>query len=61
MSLFHSMKKISRGLAQCSLALLLLAATAFAQAQTPSRNLAPGFTTLPKDAKVVVAPLDLGV
>ena len=59
MSLFPSMKKISRGLAQCSLALLLLAATAFAQAQTPSRNLAPGFTTLPMDAKVVVAPLDV--
>ena len=28
-------------------------------AQAQSRNLAPGFTALPKDAKVVVAPLDV--
>lgn len=28
-------------------------------AQTPSRNLAPGFSALPADAKVMVAPLDV--
>jgi hypothetical protein len=38
---------------------LTLALSAPAWAQTPSRNLAPGFTSLPVDAKVVVAPLDV--
>lgn len=41
-------------------ATLLLATLSFvAQAQAPSRNLAPGFTALPKDAKVAIAPLDV--
>ena len=39
------------------LSILLIGATAVAQAQ--SRNLAPGFTGLPKDAKVAIAPLDV--
>lgn len=34
-------------------------ALAAAAAGAQSRNLAPGFTALPKDAKVVVAPLDV--
>jgi hypothetical protein len=39
---------------------VLLAATWWTvQAQTASRNLAPGFTALPKDAKVAIAPLDV--
>jgi hypothetical protein len=29
------------------------------QAQTPSRNLAPGFTSLPKGTQLLVAPLDV--
>lgn len=37
---------------------LMFATTLAAQAQQ-SRNLAPGFTTLPKEAKVVFAPLDV--
>ena len=41
----------------CALMVLLCGAAASAQAQ--SRNLAPGFTSLPKEAKVVVAPLDV--
>lgn len=40
-----------------ALVAMLLCATGMAQAQ--SRNLAPGFTALPTDAKVVVAPLDV--
>jgi hypothetical protein len=39
-----------------SLWVLLLPAVAQAQA---SRNLAPGFTALPKDAKLAIAPLDV--
>jgi hypothetical protein len=42
---------------RCAMLVLLVGAMACAQAQ--SRNLAPGFTSLPKDAKVVVAPLDV--
>jgi len=41
------------------LVFLLVAASCAALAQTASRNLAPGFTTLPKDAKVAIAPLDV--
>lgn len=37
--------------------LLLAATTSFAQA--PSKHLAPGFTTLPKSAKVVIMPVDV--
>lgn len=40
-----------------AVAAVLVGAMGGAGAQ--SRNLAPGFTTLPKDAKVVVAPLDV--
>jgi hypothetical protein len=39
--------------------MLVLLVGAMACAQAQSRNLAPGFTSLPKDAKVVVAPLDV--
>ncbi len=42
---------------------VVLAAAALAaqaqQAQQASRNLAPGFSALPKDAKVMIAPLDV--
>lgn len=38
---------------------LALALPVAAAAQAPSRNLAPGFTALPKDAKLVIAPLDV--
>lgn len=40
-----------------AMTMLLVGAMSGALAQ--SRNLAPGFTALPKDAKVVVAPLDV--
>jgi hypothetical protein len=36
-----------------------LLAFAFTAAHAQSRNLAPGFTALPKDAKVAIAPLDV--
>jgi hypothetical protein len=45
--------------ARCFWALALVVAAVGAQAQTPSRNLAPDFTALPADAKVAVAPLDV--
>lgn len=45
-----------RRIALCLLGLSLALAS---QAQTASRNLAPGFDTLPKDAKVAIAPLDV--
>jgi hypothetical protein len=57
MSLTHSFNMALRRWAQCAMAALLIGAMGGALAQ--SRNLAPGFTTLPKDAKVVVAPLDV--
>lgn len=41
------------------LAFLLAATSWAAPAQTASRNLAPGFTALPGDAKVAIAPLDV--
>jgi hypothetical protein len=41
-----------------SAAVVVLAASALA-AQAQSRNLAPGFSGLPKDAKVMIAPLDV--
>jgi hypothetical protein len=53
------MKEFLRRPLRLCMALLLLAAAGLAQAQAPSRNLAPGFTALPKEAKVVVAPLDV--
>lgn len=40
-------------------AVLALAASAGALAQAPSKHLAPGFTALPKDAKVVIMPVDV--
>lgn len=51
----HRAPTLWRGLS----AALLLAAALTAQAQDASRHLAPGFTALPKDAKVVIAPLDV--
>lgn len=39
--------------------LLLAALSMAAHAQAGSRNLAPGFSALPKDAKVAIAPLDV--
>jgi hypothetical protein len=47
--------------ARCLWAVALMVALAAppAQAQAPSRNLAPGFTSLPADAKVAVVPLDV--
>ncbi len=46
-------------LRQTAAACIFVLAAAAAQAQPASRNLAPGFTALPKDAKVVIAPLDV--
>jgi hypothetical protein len=43
---------------RCAATLLLVVATAV-QAQQDAVNLAPGFTALPKHAKVVIAPLDV--
>ena len=57
MSVSHSFNTALRRWAHWALAAVLVGATGGALAQ--SRNLAPGFTTLPKDAKVVVAPLDV--
>jgi hypothetical protein len=53
------MKVFLRGPVHLCVALALLAAAGLAQAQAASRNLAPGFSALPRDAKVVVAPLDV--
>jgi len=49
--------RLSRALAFCLLTLCLACASNAALAQ--SRNLAPGFTQLPKDAKVVILPVDV--
>jgi hypothetical protein len=51
-----SLPHIARRLA---LVLILAALAPWVQAQTPSRNLAPGFIALPTDAKVAIAPLDV--
>lgn len=56
-SLFQNHKEALHRSMHCLLLALLFAATALAQAQ--SRNLAPGFSTLPKEARLVVAPLDV--
>jgi hypothetical protein len=48
---------VSRALGAFGLVCLLAAGQA--QAQTQSKNLAPGFTALPKGAKVVVMPPDI--
>lgn len=55
---FSVCRGASRAAALVAAACFAVSMTA-AQAQTPSRNLAPGFTALPKDAKVMVAPLDV--
>jgi hypothetical protein len=55
--LIHSFNTLLQRSTRWGLIALLLGAIGCAQAQ--SRNLAPGFTSLPKDAKVVVAPLDV--
>jgi len=49
--------RATRALSSFVLGLALAAAAAPAAAQ--SRNLAPGFTALPRDAKVAIAPLDV--
>lgn len=49
--------RLSRALFPIALAASLLAAAPHAAAQ--SRNLAPGFSALPVDAKVIVAPIDV--
>lgn len=53
MTHFHS------ALGRTVLTLALLGGSAVALAQAASRNLAPGFTALPQDAKVAIAPLDV--
>ena len=55
MSLPHLVMR--RATARCWLAVFAMFVSVAVQAQ--SRNMAPGFTLLPKDAKVVVAPLDV--
>jgi hypothetical protein len=50
---------VSTALRRLAFAFALIALPLAAAAQTPSRNLAPGFTALPKDAKLVIAPLDV--
>lgn len=54
---FAAARRMVPGWRRAALALLLFAASAAVWAQ--SRNLAPGFTALPKDAKVLIAPLDV--
>lgn len=53
----HRFKAASAQRIRFCLAVVLCLGAASVQAQ--SRNLAPGFSALPKDAKVVVAPLDV--
>ena len=55
--MFTGFDALQRALRRCGEVVLLCGIVLGAQAQ--SRNLAPGFTGLPKDAKVVVAPLDV--
>ena len=55
--MFIGFNAFQRALQRCGWAVLLWGIAFGAQAQ--ARNLAPGFTGLPKDAKVVVAPLDV--
>jgi hypothetical protein len=50
---------LSSTVQRLALVFLLVATSWVAQAQTVSRNLAPGFTALPTDAKVAIAPLDV--
>jgi hypothetical protein len=55
--LFHRRIAAAGGWARLIMA-VALTATAFA-AHAQSRNVAPGFEALPKDAKVLIAPLDV--
>jgi hypothetical protein len=50
---------LARRLVAASLALLVLAAASAPAALAQSRQLAPGFTALSKDSKVVLTPLDV--
>lgn len=50
---FVALRRLATG------ALLALAAAGAAFAQAPSKNLAPGFTTVSRDAKVVIMPVDV--
>ncbi len=46
-------------LGRCVVVVALAVVLAPALAQTPPRNLAPGFTALPRDARLAVVPLDV--
>jgi hypothetical protein len=53
------LSSLSSAVRHVALALVFVALPLAAHAQSASRNLAPGFSALPKDAKVAIAPLDV--